>query len=177
MLYKQGTQRIEVIVRREGSGGSVSKGAKEKDPNAPPIDEEESERVEYRKALTGFTGQKVAALTKQVLREAVNYYVSGQGLYNGDQALQQQIDRQMEILQDGIGLAQNVAMGAASGAFLGVPGMIVGGLAGAATSAISIGARTAHRRREYNYEVFRENNAIEYSRARAMINLTTGRLR
>ena len=35
----------------------------------------------------------------------------------------------------------------------------------------------ANIKRDFNYKVFKENNAIEYQRARASISLTTGRLR
>ena len=45
------------------------------------------------------------------------------------------------------------------------------------TSGVSLAVKYAGREREFNYKVFKENNAIEYQRARASINMTTGRLR
>ena len=68
-------------------------------------------------------------------------------------------------------------MGAASMSWAGPVGMIIGGSLGAISSGASIGAKYASRRRDFSYKIFKENNAIEYQRARASINYTTGRLR
>ena len=68
-------------------------------------------------------------------------------------------------------------MGAVYGAWGGPIGAVLGATFGAISSATSIGVKYAGREREFNYKVFKENNAIEYQRARASINMTTGRLR
>jgi hypothetical protein len=82
-----------------------------------------------------------------------------------------------KILPEYKGNKQVTAMGALSGVQGGPWGIAIGALAGAATSAISIGEKYLTRERDFNYKVFKENNAIEYQRARASISLTTGRLR
>ena len=107
----------------------------------------------------------------------MSFYVGGLGNKYGDQAYQEQVERQMEIFNDVSGFLGSTAMGALSGVQGGPWGIAIGALAGAASSAISIGEKYATRERDFNYKIFKENNAIEYQRARASISLTTGRLR
>ena len=117
----------------------------------------------------------------RVLRQfgtaGMSFYVGGLGNKYGDQAYQEQVERQMEIFNDVSGFLGSTAMGALSGVQGGPWGIAIGALAGAASSAISIGEKYATRERDFNYKIFKENNAIEYQRARASISLTTGRLR
>ena len=68
-------------------------------------------------------------------------------------------------------------MGAVYGAWGGPIGAILGATFGAISSGASTAVKYLGREREFNYKVFKENNSIEYQRARASINLTTGRLR
>ena len=90
---------------------------------------------------------------------------------------QENVQRRFEIVKDVGGFASSVAMGAVYGAWGGPIGAVLGATFGAISSATSIGAKYAGREREFNYKVFKENNSIEYQRARASINMTTGRLR
>ena len=96
---------------------------------------------------------------------------------SGDQSLQAQINRKIEIVQDVVNVGSSIISGALMGSSLGPVGTIVGGLVGAAGSAVSIGMRQQSREREYSYQVFKENSSIQYQRARAGLNLATGRLR
>ena len=68
-------------------------------------------------------------------------------------------------------------MGGVYGAWGGPIGSAIGAGLGAIQSGLSLAVKYAGREREFSYKVFKENNAIEYRRARASINLTTGRLR
>ena len=68
-------------------------------------------------------------------------------------------------------------MGAIYGAWGGPVGAVLGVAFAGLTTASSIGMKYMQREREFNYKQFKENNSIEYRRARASINLTTGRLR
>ena len=117
------------------------------------------------------------SVAKQIGTGAVNLAISQIGNENGDQALQQSVSRQMEIFQDTTNFASSVGMGIAFGATGGVPGMIMGGVFAALSSGSSLLFKYLGREREFNFKEFKENNAIEYQRARASISLTTGRLR
>ena len=177
MLYQKGTQRIEVIVRKEGGGVT---GGKTIDP-----DEVENPTDTDTGTTTGSTSSRFLrtnithgfATARQVGLLGVNYFIQGIGNYTGDQAYQQLVDREVEIYQDVTGFASSVAMGALYGSAGQLPGAVLGALFAAAGSGASLGFKYASREREFNYKVFKENNAIEYQRARASISLTAGRLR
>lgn len=177
MLYQKGTQRIEVIVRKEGGG---VQGAKTVEPDQVenPTDTDTgttTERTSNRFLRTNITHG--FAVARQLARYRISYYVGGIGMRSGDQSLQDQVERTMEIAQDVTGFASSVAMGATYGSAGGPLGAAFGAIFGAASNVGALASKYGTRRREYNFEIFKENNAIEYSRARAGINWTTGRLR
>ena len=177
MLYQKGTQRIEVIVRKEGGGVT---GGRTIDP-----DEVENPTDTDTGTTTGSTSSRFLrtnithgfATARQVGLLGVNYWIQGRGNYTGDQAYQQLVEREVEIYQDVTGFASSVAMGALYGSAGQLPGAVLGALFAAAGSGASLGFKYASRERDFNYKVFKENNAIEYQRARASISLTAGRLR
>lgn len=183
-MFYQGTSKIEVIVKKEG-GGNEETATKE-----TPADEIGSGKDnDWRTSLYGTNNPNrrarilktnathALAVSKQVLDLGLEYYIGGLGDKYGDQAYQQQVQRQVEVVKDVTGFASSVGMGALYGAWGGPIGAVVGAVMGAVTSATSIGVKYMGREREFNYKVFKENNSIEYQRARASINLTTGRLR
>lgn len=183
MLYQQGTQRIEVIVRKEG-GGSASVGAKEIDSEDVGGKETTwrtsvfgSENPSRIKRVIKTNTTHAVAVSKQVIDLGLEYWISGLGNKYGDQAYQEQVSRQFEVVKDVTGFASSVAMGAVYGSWGGPIGAVLGAVFGAVSSGVSTAVKYAGREREFNYKVFKENNAIEYQRARASINLTTGRLR
>lgn len=184
MLYQQGTQRIEVIVRKESSGAS-EQGAREISTDTVSGGGETtwrtsvfgSENPARIKRVIKTNATHALAITKQVVDLGIEYYVSGLGQKYGDQALQENVARQVEIVKDVSGFASSVGMGVLYGSWGGPLGAVLGGLFGAISNATSTGVKYASREREFNYKIFKENNAIEYQRARASINLTTGRLR
>lgn len=177
MLYQKGTQRIEVIVRKEGGGVT---GGRTIDP-----DEVENPTDTDTGTTKGSTSNRFLrtnithgfAVARQVGLLGVNYWIQGIGNYTGDQAHQQLVEREVEIYQDVTGFASSVAMGALYGSAGQLPGAVLGALFAAAGSGTSLGFKYASRERDFNYKVFKENNAIEYQRARASISLTAGRLR
>lgn len=178
MLYKQGTQRIEVIVKKD----SVGSGAREKEmantgTGGTSSTGKSGMSAARKKRIIVTNTTHALSTTKQITQLGMQYYVSGIGVRNGDQAMQDQVSRTIERITDVSNLASNVARGAVFGAWGGPIGIAVGSLAAAATSAASLGVKYGTRTREYNYKVFKENNAIEYNRARAGINILTGRLR
>lgn len=185
MLYQQGTQRIEVIVRKEGGGGADGAGTKE-----TAADETtgtgSAKEVGTGKGIFGRFNTRAfwrtnithgLATGRQVGELIINYKVGGLGLQNGDQALQDQIARKIEQVKDPLSFATSIAMGASYGSAGGVPGAIFGALFGALGTGASLHVKYLARQREYDYTVFKEQNAIEYQRARAGIDLTNGRLR
>lgn len=182
MLYQQGTQRIEIIVRKEG--GSAQSNAKE--TQTEDIGGREttwrtsvfgSENPSRIKRVIKTNTTHALAVSKQVIDLGIEYWVSGLGDKNGDQAYQESVQRQFEIVKDVGGFASSVAMGAVYGAWGGPLGAVLGATMGAVSSSVSLASKYAGRERDFNYKMFKENNAIEYQRARASINLTTGRLR
>ena len=186
MFFQQGTQRIEVVVRKDS--GYSNAGTNEIDPNNIGGDVD-GKRGGAWATLTGSTSiarqHRVVktntthffATLKQITDLKIEHFISGIGQRNGDEALQDNINRTMEIVKDTTGLASSVAMGAVYGSWGGPIGTAMGMVLGLASTAASIGAKYANREREFNFKMFKENNAIEYKRARASINLTTGRLR
>lgn len=183
MLYQQGTQRIEIIVRKDA--GASSRGANEKD--ADEVTESSTSSTSSAKTGPSTSTQSKQflrvnvthgiAIAKQLTGASINYAIQGMGNKYGDQALQENVARQFEIAQDATNVASSVGMGVAFGAAGGPIGMLLGGFFGLASSAISLGFKYGGRERDFDYKQFKENNAIEYQRARASISLTTGRLR
>lgn len=186
-LYQQGTQRIEIIVRKD-IGGSDN-GAKEVGAENVTASNAETSTAatsggkgggtfSYRQArMMRVSTLHSLGVMRQLGETALNYYVSGLGDMYGDEAFQARAERVVESVIDVGGFATSTAMGAISMSWAGPVGMIIGGSLGAISSGASIGAKYASRRREFSYKIFKENNAIEYQRARASINYTTGRLR
>lgn len=183
MLVQKGTQRIEIIVRKDSNGETGAKetdaeevgGGNGKNAKVGTDGMTAAERRKHRIIKTNTT--HAIATAKQIADLTLEYYHSGIGLRHGDQALQDQVQRKTEIVKDVSGFASSVAMGAVYGSWGGPIGTVLGAVFGAATTAASIGVKYASRQREFNFKVFKENNAIEYKKARAGINLTTGRLR
>jgi hypothetical protein len=179
-MLKQQSQKIEVIVRKEGGAGA--KNAKETDTeNVGSQNGEQSTSTgglsRRTKRFIQVNSTHAFAVAKQGFNTAMNYMIGSLGQTSGDQSLQQQTERTVEIIQDVSGFATSIAMGAGYGAIGGPLGMALGASFAAVSSAISTGNKYMTRRRDFNYKLFKENNSIEYMRARASINLTTGRLR
>ena len=174
-MYTQQSQRIEVIVRKEGGNGE--KNNRETNSDEVSSNNNKTSISNKTKRFAIVNAAHTFALTKQFANATINYYVGGLGLKYGDEAYQEQVERNVEILQDVSGFATSTIMGATYGAAGGPLGIVLGGLFGAASNAISTGYKYLTRQRDFSYKVFKENNSIEYRRARASINLTTGRLR
>ena len=120
---------------------------------------------------------KSLAASIAVGRLWLNYYVGGVSYRTGDSAQQEAAQRNLELLEEGGGMLTSIGIGATYGARGGAIGMILGATLAAITTASSIGVKYANKAREYNMKVFKEENGIEYKRARANLSLTTGRLR
>lgn len=185
-MHTQQTQRIEVIVRKEGGGGE--KGNKEVDTEEAGSSNNKSSSGRVSKAVRIVAKAQIMhgiAVAKHVANAGINFWVGGLGYENGDEAYQQRVGRQIEIVQDATNTATSIAMGAMAGAMAGsvvpvvgtVIGGLVGGLLSTANSATGLITKYEGRKRDYNFKMFKENNAIEYKRARANLSLTTGRLR
>lgn len=187
MLVQKGTQRIEVIVRKEGGLGDA--GAGEKPLEEVSADTEKKDKNSIRTALFGSSSPQrqrrviltnathILAATKQGIQQMFTYTVGGIGYIHGDQALQDAVERNVEAIKDPVNIAAAGAMGAVYGAWGGPVGAFIGAFIGIGTTGLSTALKYKGRQRDYNYKIFKENNQIEYRRARANINLTTGRLR
>lgn len=182
ILYNQGTQRIEIIVKKSSTGNLGNK-----DKPTDKVSSQDSNENQEQESSGGMSqrGRRILvtnlthtlATAKQIAELAIEYRISGYGDQNGDQAYQQQISRRVEQFKDTTNLASNIARGAIFGAWGGPVGMLVGATLGAATTGASLISKYKTRQRDYDYKIFKEENAIEYNRARAGINLTNGRLR
>lgn len=182
-LYTQ-AQRIEVIVRKEDTAAATA-GANEETADGintgtsgdgvgsggTPTSARDS-KINKRIIST-----KVLSAGIAVTRLAVNYYVGGVGYRNGDSAQQEAVQRNIELVEESAGILLSIGIGATYGVRGGAVGMIVGGAVAAATTGTSLAVKYLGKSREYNMKVFKEENAIEYRRARANLSLTSGRLR
>lgn len=182
-MFYQGSGKIEIIVRKDG-GGSSDVGAKEVSPDE--MGGGSNEKYSFwlgtsnpkRKARVIKTNTThFLAFTKQVVDLGLEHYVAGLGYKTGDQAYQENVQRRVEIVKDVTNVASSIGMGALYGSWGGPIGAVLGATFGALSTGASLGAKYRGRDRDFNYKVFKENNAIEYQRARASINMTTGRLR
>lgn len=183
-MFYQGTGRIEVVVRKEGGGVSET-GAKETPTDEVGGGKETTWRTSVfgsenpnriRRVIKTNTTHAIA-VSKQVIDLGLEYWISGLGDKNGDQAYQDNVQRRFEIVKDGTNVASSIGMGAVYGAWGGPIGSVLGAVFGAVSSITSTAVKYAGRERDFSYKLFKENNAIEYKKARAGINLTTGRLR
>lgn len=113
----------------------------------------------------------------QIVKQAANYYVSDIGRKNGDSNYQQTINRQIEIVSDATGMLSSTLSGAATGSMFGPVGAAIGAIAGATSSAISYSYKQAERQRDYQHQIFKENNSQAYSLARTSYQGFNGRLR
>lgn len=186
-MYTQERQRIEIIVRKDAGGGS--EGAKVRDADTPISSGGDESGSSLMAKLTGSSSkmrqQRVIktnathalAISKQVVDLGIEYYIGGIGMRSGDTALQENVSRNMEIFKDATNMISSVSMGALYGAWGGPIGAVLGAVFGAVSTGASLTTKYMGRQREFDFKVFKEENAIEYQRARAGINMTTGRLR
>lgn len=183
MLYQLGSQRIEIIVRKDS--GTSEKGAKEKDTDQVAegvvqdtnLNGDSATSGSVRNRFSQITTKHALVVAKQVVTSWANFGIQQIGNKNGDQALQESVSRTVEIVQDTTNFVSTVASGIIAGSAGGFVGAIIGGLIGTISAATTLGVKLATRQVEFNFKTFKENNAIEYQRARASISLTTGRLR
>ncbi len=119
-------------------------------------------------------GLRVAS---QVVKQTANFYVSDIGRKNGDSNYQALINRQIEVVSDTMSFASGALSGAAAGSMFGPIGAGIGLVVGAASSAISLGFKYAERQRDYQHEMFKNNNSQAYNLARTSFQGFTGRLR
>lgn len=182
MLYQKGTQRIEIIVRKEGGNGNVGVketnaedvGGKEKTWRTSLFGSENPKRI---KRVIATNATHAFSILKQGTSIAINDLIAGISARTGDQAYQDQWNRTVEKFQDVGGVASSVAMGAVYGAWGGPIGAVLGATMGAVQSGVSLAFKYNRRERELSVKQFKEQNSVQYLRARANINLTTGRLR
>ena len=185
-LYQQGNQKIEIIVKAQSAISAAGpKGNKVVNTDTPV----QATSRTWQDAVFGTSNPKrihriiktnathTLAVSKQIVDLGIEYYIGGIGYMNGDQSVQSQVSRQMEIFKDGTNLASSVAMGALYGSWGGPIGAVLGATMAFASTGTSLAVKYANRERDYGIKVFKQENAIEYKRARAKINLTNGRLR
>ena len=186
-LYTQNSQKIEVIVRKTGGDGTAEpssgkQGAKEVDTSDVSADNiwaklcgSTSKRKQKRVLITNAT--HALAVSRQLTNLGFNYVLTGLGYKTGDQSYQDAFQQRIEYAMDGLNVASSIAMGAVYGSWGGPIGSVLGAtLAGVSTGA-SIITKYATKDRDFSVKEFKQNNEISYMRARAGINLTTGRLR
>ena len=81
------------------------------------------------------------------------------------------------MAEEGITLLSSIGIGATDGSAGGAAGALIGATIGAVSASVSLIVKYAGKFRDYDAKMFKEENAIEYRRARAQVSLTTGRLR
>lgn len=116
-------------------------------------------------------------VASQVVKQSANFYISDIGRKNGDSNYQALINRQLEVVSDTMSFASGALSGATAGSMFGPLGAGIGLVVGAASSAISLGFKYADRKRDYEHEMFKNNNSQAYNLARTSFQGFTGRLR
>ena len=169
--------------RNSNSGGNSAKGDKKKAKDSPLYKMLHAKETIKDKIQSGMTPASVFAMDMglrvagQLVKQTANYYVSDIGRKNGDSNYQAIINRQIEVASDVLGFAGSAVSGAAAGSMFGPVGAVVGAVVGATSSAISLGFKYAERQREYEHEIFKQNNNHAYNLARTSFQGFTGRLR
>lgn len=183
--FVQGTQKIEVVVRKENLDAATA-GANEQAPEeagsnagtqAQGSGGESSFFGARGKNFARINATKALALGIMVGRLSLNYAVGGIAYRNGDAAMQEAVQRNLEMAEEGVTLISSIGIGATYGSAGGAAGALIGATIGAISAGTSLIVKYAGRFRDYDAKMFKEENAIEYKRARAQVSLTTGRLR
>lgn len=178
--FNQQTQRIEVIVRRAGGGtGEIEQpagaGTTENPEAAASAPKSTEKKGRWSKNALTHYGNMVRQTGTRVLKY---YLISGVKYKTGDAALQDMVDRQVEVATDYTNLAAQTFYGGFYGArFGGLIGAGVGATFSFTSAMSNLLLERGEAERDYNMKLFKEENGIAYRRARAGINLTTGRLR
>lgn len=187
MIYQQESGKITIVVKKENNIENVQGANQTQTDNVSSSGSsnggnEYSEDGEYsgmdrqsRIIRTNVT--HALAMARQMSLLTLDFVVGGIGYSNGDQALQDRVQRQLEVASDSTGVLASVGMGALFGSWGGGVGTIVGATLGLVQSGASLLVKYATRGRKYDYDIFKEENEIEYNKNRANINLTNGRLR
>ena len=155
MIYKQ-SGKIEIIIRKDDGASMV--GANEQDTNQSP-NNEQTETKGKSKSFLGLNKRQVklhsihiAQTVKHALLTSVTLAVNNQGRVNGDQALQQISERNIEMVKDTLNPLINAGV-AAGGAAIGSGGnpvaIALSATLSLANSAISLFGKYEERRREY----------------------------
>ena len=184
--FVQGTQRIEVVVRKENLDAATA-GANEKAPEEAGSNAG-TEAQGSGGGQSGFFGArgrnfarinatKMLSLGLMAGRLGMNYYVGGIAYRNGDSAMQEAVQRNIEMAEEGVSLIAAVGIGATYGSAGGAIGSLIGATIGLVGTGVSLFVKYKGKYRDYDAKVFKEENGIEYRRARAQVSLTTGRLR
>lgn len=168
---------------RASGSKSPSKEEREKNKNSPLYKLLNAKKTIKNKVQSGMSPSAVFAMdmglrvTGQLIKQTANYYIADIGRKNGDSNYQAIINRQIEVVSDGLGFASSVVSGAAAGSMFGPVGAGIGAVVGAVSSAASIGFKYAERERAYQHEIFKQNNNQAYNLARTSFQGFTGRLR
>ena len=132
MLRQQGIQRIEVIVRKEGGAGSGTAGAKEQNEDEKGSGRTwrtsvyGSERPEKARRVVKTNVMHALGVIKQLGGYNLDYWIGGLGYATGDEAYQDKVSRQVEILEDYTNFASSTIMGGLYGAWGGPIGAVLG---------------------------------------------------
>lgn len=171
------------VSSRSGGSTSQSKEDKEKNKNSPLYKMLNAKKTIKNKVQSGMSPSAVFAMDMgmrvagQIVKQTANYYIADIGRKNGDSNYQAIINRQIEVVTDGLGFASGIASGAAAGSMFGPAGAVIGAAIGAVSSAVSVGFKYAERERNYQHEIFKQNNNQAFNLARTSFQGFTGRLR
>lgn len=170
-------------ITRTNNSKSQTKEERENNKNSPLYKMLNAKKTIKNKVQSGMSPSAVFAMDMgmrvggQLIKQTANYYITDIGRKNGDSNYQAIINRQIEVMTDGLGFAGGIVSGAAAGSMFGPVGAGVGAIVGAVSSAVSLGFKYAERERDYQHEIFKQNNNQAYNLARTSFQGFTGRLR
>ena len=182
-LTSKAATRVEIVVTKNnasGSGGLASDTSPLESKGKTKKVSEEERQARLTARQNRLLMRHALGSTIQILEQTTNYAFRGIGLASGDSAYQDYMQRQSEKVLDSVGILSSMGMSFGAGMAISGGNVMIGLTNMAITSMSTLTSKYfkyAGKYREYNYKTFKENNAIEYNRSRASINLTNGRLR
>ena len=123
-------------------------------------------------------GAVILSTAGQIANTFVSYHLGGLSLHNGDADYKDRSDRQNEVVNEFASFLMPVINGGVTGSLIAGPaGGAIGASLALVNSGVTLGAKYASRRREYDYTMFSLDSSMNISQERSGINITNGRTR
>lgn len=147
-----------ITIRNEGGGSSSSSpvaGNQQPATQQAPAKNSKTPNPDWVKGLVAYN-----QYLKPFVSQVIQHEVGTVSLRTGSQELQQKVEFAYDLISEGVGLAESIAVGAAIGH---LPGAVIGAVMGLATSAVGY----INRRKTIGYNQSLEDISIDLMNTRA----------